>query len=264
MVEVRSLGIILANDLMEYRSVISLVEQINDQIDAIKLGLPAILERGGDLVEEIKSITGKPILADFKTADIGFKEDEIWSGTNSKIIEKTAEMGFDYLTFHPFPGLSSTRECIATAQRVGIRVLALPHMTAKGAELFFGHPLDQEYSSKVLGENGVDPDLAHRCETTSDLIVALCDSFGVDGYIGPANRPEILKRYRRFTNRPVFATGIGRQSDSSPIKDQLRNIYSICGAKSAAIVGSYIYKSSDPVGAAREITIMRDRVIADS
>ena len=264
MTKVRSLGIILANDLQNVSSALNLVKDIDAQLDGVKLGLHLIIEGGKEVVKKIRMVTDKPLIADFKTADIGFRRGESWSGTNSKIVEKTVELGFDYMTFHVFPGISSTIELISTAKRSGIKTLAIPYLTARGAKLFFGQRLDMRYASEVLEKSGLDRNLVDKCETISDLMLAICESLDVDGYIGPANQPEILSRYRHFTDKPIFCTGIGRQSRGESIKEQLQKLYSICGAECAAIVGSSIYGSQNPIEASTEIARLRDMVLDEA
>ena len=46
--------------------------------------------------------------------------------------------------------------------------------------------------------------MLEKCETISDAIILLGETLNVDGYIGPANKPEILKRYRMFTKKNLL------------------------------------------------------------
>ena len=260
MVRIDPLGIILANDLVDFSSSLKIVEVVEEHLDGLKLGIPSMLENGRDHIKEIKKRTKIPLIADFKVADIGFMHKGSWSGTNSKIITKAAELGFDYITFHPFPGMSSTKEAIYTAHKLGIQVLAIPYMTAEGAELFFSHPLDRNHISQIL-EYDIDRKILEESATISELILGICQQIGVDGFIGPANRPEVLHKYRKITKKPIFTTGIGRQGHGDSIKDQLSSVYSICGGSSAAIIGSAIYTSPDPLQVVLEIKRLRDEVI---
>jgi orotidine-5'-phosphate decarboxylase len=131
----------------------------------------------------------------------------------------------------------------------------LPYMTHKGAQLFFGHPLNFEHVSRAFTEYGLSlPESRLReCKTISDALLVLGDYLRVDGFIGPANNIQILKDYRRLTDKEIFGPGIGRQSiNNLTPKDQLKSFYETCGERSAAIIGSSIYAAPDPAEAAQE------------
>jgi orotidine-5'-phosphate decarboxylase len=147
---------------------------------------------------------------------------------------------------------------------MGGKVLTLPYMTHVGAQLFFGHPLNIEHVVNVFEKTDIKlaENKVKKCKTISDAILILGDYLGVDGFIGPANNPEVLKRYRQFTGKDIFAPGIGRQSVGKLTpKEQLKKFFEICGEKSAAIVGSAIYKSPDPAKAANEFSKLRDEAV---
>ena len=233
-----------------------------------------MLMKGSSMVASVRDLFDGPLIADLKVADIGFrvKEDNgSWSGTNRQIIEIAVSAGIDYVICHAIVGTSSIEECIATAHSLGGRVLTLPYMTHRGAGLFFDHPLDLGHVSKWLDELGmnhlservielagkkkVDPNWRSRSVTISDLTILLGEELGVDGYIGPANRVEVLRDYRRLTSKTVMATGVGRQGGT------LAEVYSTLGTSSAAIVGHAIYDRPDPVAACKEFLAERTQAI---
>ena len=256
-------GLVLANDITEPHKAIEVAENVAPFVDGIKVGITTVLEEGLSTLKKIKNITGKIVMADFKVADIGFWNSKkmAWNGTNAKIIEKTIEAGADYVICHSIVGISSIQECVEVAHSMGGKVLTLPYMTHKGAELFFFFFLLPEHAFKVISDYGIEVKESElrKCKSISDAIILLGEKIGVDGYIGPANKFDILKRYRELTEKPIFGSGIGRQAIGGITpKEQLRKFYEICGEKSAAIVGSAIYAAEDPRKAAEEFRKWRD------
>jgi orotidine-5'-phosphate decarboxylase len=258
-------GLVLANDLTVPEQAVKVSEQVAPYVDGIKIGVTTILNPGISLIKVIKKLSQKTVIADFKVADIGFrnKEKKSWEGTNAKIVEKVVDAGADYVICHSIIGISSIQECVEVAHSHGAKVLTLPYMTHKGADLFFGHPLNLEHVSRVFMEYGISLSQSklEECKTISDALLVLGDYLGVDGFIGPANNVQILKEYRKFTEKEIFGPGIGRQAtDNSTPKDQLRVFYSVCGKRSAAIIGSAIYSSSNPSDAAKQFEEWRNQV----
>jgi orotidine-5'-phosphate decarboxylase len=259
-------GLIFGNDLTKPEEALKVSKMVAPYIDGIKIGIPTILDIGISMIKEVKRLTGKIVLADFKVADIGFwsKEKNTWEGTNAKIVEKTIDAGADYIICHSIVGISSIQESIEVAHSRGGKVLTLPYMTHKGAELFFGHPVDINYVLKTIEKYGIGiPDYRIKLlKTVCDLLIILGDYLGVDGFIGPANNPEILKRYRELTNKEIFGPGIGRQATGNLTpKDQLKSFYQICGERSAAIIGSAIYMSPEPAKVAKEFMNWRNEIV---
>jgi orotidine 5'-phosphate decarboxylase subfamily 1 len=259
-------GLIFANDIVNPEEALRVSNLVGPYVDAIKIGITTVLDRGVSMIEETKKRTGKPVVADFKIADIGFYNADKgkWEGTNAKIVEKLAEAGADYIICHSIVGTSSIQECVEVAHSKGSKVLTLPYMTHKGANLFFAHPLNIKHVSDVLNKAGlkVDQNRLEACNTISDAILVLGDILNVDGYIGPANNQLIIKRYRELTLKDIFGPGIGRQSieNLSP-KDQLASFYRTCGSRSAAIIGSAIYGVPDPAKSAKEFKEWRDEIV---
>jgi orotidine-5'-phosphate decarboxylase len=261
-------GLILANDLTKPEEALKVSKMVATYVDGIKIGITTILDTGVSLITKVKQMSNKTVIADFKVADIGFwnKEKKSWEGTNAKIVEKVVDAGADYIICHSIIGISSIQECIEVAHSKGCKVLTLPYMTHKGAQLFFGHPVNFEHVSKVFEENNIllSQDKLGECRSISDVLLILGDYLAVDGFIGPANNIDVLKQYRKLTSKEIFGPGIGRQAlgNVTP-KDQMKNFYEIAGEKSGVIIGSAIYGSSDPQGAAKEFFELRNEIIRD-
>jgi len=284
-------GLVLANDIIDEEKSLKLSEETAPYTDATKLGITAVMRPGTTIIRKTKNITGKIIIADFKVADIGHRNKENkWEGTNNKIVGELVSAGADYVICHTIIGTSSIQECVDTAHAQGGKILTLPYMTHKGAGLFFDLPVpvdDPEYK-KMLIDSGLEnvweeldtlrlekpldikkaaryhEEMGHNWRlpyvSVSDAIILIGEEIGVDGYIGPANNPAVLKDYRMLSEiRNVLTPGIGRQS-SKPEEEQFKDVFGILGPTSAAIIGSTIYKAEKPAEAAANYRAMRDRV----
>ena len=277
-------ALVLSNDVQEPEKMLEITRQAAPFIDGVKIGITSSMIPGVEIYKKAKDVMGdkavaasddNAVLADYKVADIGFidKKTGEWAGTNEKIVRNLCNAGTDYITCHTIVGLSSIEESVETAHKHGGKVLTLPYMTHKGAKLFFGMPIGAkqlEHISAELKEYGIKPvpngeelyNALNEVKDVTDLILALGKHFGVDGYIGPANDPDVLARYRSFTSNEVWSPGFGRQDKKGrDLETQIREWAQVVGPDSAMIVGSLIYKAEDPGKAAKEIMEIRDKVV---
>ncbi len=258
-------AIVLAADVPSAEQVISLTRQVGGIVDGIKVAAATLLESGTGILEQIRGIIDtKPILVDLKIADIGFHGKQSWDGTNAKIVRAIKDTGATHVTVHGFPGPSSIAESVESARAAGIGVLLLPLMSHAGASLFFSRPVDRADVIQSSAETGLSLPLPDgmSCNDITEAILLLGEALEVEGYIGPATRPDDLLRYRSITKRPIWCPGFGRQDRlGRGLKDQFREWARIVGPKSAAIVGSTIFGASDPVAAAHEVVEIRDSII---
>ena len=214
----KSINIIFANDITDRRENLKFNAKIANHIDGIKISLPIILTEGIKFFEEIKKIIpDKKLIFDLKLSDIGFKNKGIWEGTNSKIIKVISNIGITHITAHAFPGKESLEEIIEVSHENKIKVFTLPMMTPPSAHLFFKNKLD--------------------------IILLLGECINIDGYIGPANKLDILKKYRSYTKKPIWCPGFGRQGGNITEIDKW---IKIVGKNSGMILGSIIYKNKYP------------------
>ncbi len=259
-------ALIFSNDLTDPDEMLRVCRLTAPHIDGIKIGITSSMVPGASIFRKVKEIIGdKPILADYKVGDISFPvQDGTFGGTNARIIETLMEWGADYVTVHAFPGWSSVQEAVWAAHRAGGKVLLLPFMTQPGADLFFDMPLNSGHAIQSLERMGVSgaAKLVDNCRKVWELILSFGDSIGVDGFIGPGNQPEILQSYRRFTCKEIWSTGFGRQDRlGRDLSEQFRHWVRAVGPRSAAIVGSMIYKDSSPAEAASRIRKMIRQVV---
>ncbi len=272
-------ALILSNDIVNPEEMLRVTGAVRSYVDGVKIGITSSMVPGVDIFARARDRARDDtvILADYKVADIGFQEkDGSWNGTNEKIIRELSTSGVNYITCHTIPGISSIEESVKTAHAHGVGVLTLPYMTHKGANLFFGMPFNNRQRKHVALEiesygikKGVENqwlwnDILFKVESTTDVILALGNHFGVDGFIGPANNPDVLRRYRYFTESEIWSPGFGRQDrQGRDLETQIREWAEVVGPNSAMIVGSLIYKANDPAAAAREVMEIRDKVVSE-
>lgn len=260
----RDYAIILAADLPTSREVVDVARTVADSIDGFKVGVATLLESGTDILKRIHDEIGpKPLLVDLKIADIGFFSAKGWSGTNGKIIKALEGSGATHVTVHGFPGPASVAEAVSVAREAGIGVFLLPLMSHAGAHLFFSRPVSRPDVISASLEASVNLTVSDEsgCSDITGGILFLGEALGVEGYIGPATRPEDLKRYRAMTARPLWCPGFGRQDRlGRSLSEQLKEWAAIVGPASAAIIGSAIFGAPDRAAAAREIADIRDKV----
>jgi len=262
---VNNYSIILAADLPSSVEVASMVRQVASVVDGVKVGVATILESGAGILAKIRDcLDDKPLLVDLKIADIGFLAGEKWDGTNAKIIGRLEGSGATHVTVHGFPGPVSIAEAVNTGRDAGIEVLLLPLMSHAGAGLLFSSPLDLSRLLTETATAGLNLNFPEnlQCADVTEAILILGEALGVYGYIGPATRPEDLKRYRSITSRPIWCPGFGRQDRlGRNLEEQFREWAWIVGPRSAAIVGSAIFRAENPAAAAAEIVEFRNRAV---
>jgi orotidine 5'-phosphate decarboxylase subfamily 1 len=261
----RKHAIVLAADLPTPAETLTAIKEVGTIVDGIKIGEATLLQAGVDILKRIRDmIEDRPLLVDLKIADIGFKGDGSWQGTNAKIIESIRDTGATHVTVHGFPGPTSVGEAAQRARELGIGVLLLPLMSHAGAALFFSRPVERSEVVYSTIKAGMDvhfpPEL--MCSDVTEGILMLGEALDVDGYIGPATRPLDLQRYRAITQKPIWCPGFGRQDrQGRNLEEQFKQWAEIVGPSSAAIVGSAIFGAKDRAAAAKEIVEIRDRVI---
>jgi orotidine-5'-phosphate decarboxylase len=255
-------SLVLAADLPHRESLLHSVREAGAILDGIKLGAATLIREGSSIIERVLDITGpKILLVDMKVADIGFRSSDGWDGSNWKIIKALENTGATHITVHGFPGPASIAESIAAANDSGLEALLLPLMSHRTGGLFFGAKVQ---SDDLISElRGIDMDIYEADNAQTDVtgaLIRLGDRLGVHGFIGPATRPDDLKRYRALSPLPVWCPGFGRQDRlGRTMEDQFRQWAEILGPRSAAIVGSSIIKSADQAAAAKEVVEIRDR-----
>jgi len=166
--------LILALDVYDRSRAIEIAECTADYLWAVKVNWPLIIGSGLKIITELKQLTGLPIIADLKLADI--------PNTNRLIAEKVFEAGADYIIVHGFAG----RDSVKAVAELG-ETLIVVEMSHPGAGEFI--------------------------QPVADRLIEMANELEPFGVIAPATRPERV-RYIRSKLRSgikVITPGIGAQ-----------------------------------------------------
>jgi orotidine-5'-phosphate decarboxylase len=201
--------LILALDVLDRLSACNIVQATSDSIDAIKLGYPLVLAEGIGIAKTLSDISGLPLIADFKVADI--------PNTNRLIAEQVFAAGFSSIICHGFPGADTVMACTDIAHDAGGKCFVVCEMSHPGATTFY-HGGVAEHMAKMAMEAGAD------------------------GIIAPATRPERVQILRDIVQDAlIYSPGIGTQGgDASKIVNLVdgmivgRSIYEAADPKAAA------------------------------
>ncbi len=167
-------SIILALDVLNSDKAIEIANKLRDEIDAIKINYPLVLNSSPEIVSELSKI--KPVICDFKVADIPY--------INSLITKRAIQLGASGIICHSFVGLDSLKSCIENAN--GKDVFVVVEMSHPGGNENYG-----KFSENYLKEiNGL----------------------GISGIIAPATRVDRIKYYRTiFKDKLILSPGVGAQ-----------------------------------------------------
>ncbi len=162
---------------MELEEASSLLRRLRDFIAGIKVGLPALLHLGLRALELPKVDPDLLYIFDGKLADVGHIE--------AIVAQRVFDAGFDALIFHPFVGFEGA--ATELAKRKGNRgLLAVCSMS---------HPGSAEFLN------------LH----TQELMRKSWEA-GVDGFILPAQKPELISRARsEYPEVLILSPGVGAQ-----------------------------------------------------
>lgn len=155
----------------------AVVSEVSDLLDAVKVGYPAVLATGMEIVEEVSRIAD--VICDFKVADI--------PNTNRLIVEEVFRRGASGVIVHGFVGADSVRACVEAADG---DVFVLTEMS---------HPGGRTFTAPV-----------------ADDIARLAVQEGASGIIAPATRPERVKELREIVGSLlIICPGVGAQGGSA-------------------------------------------------
>jgi orotidine-5'-phosphate decarboxylase len=146
-------------------------------VSGIKIGIPALLHLGLRVLELPKLLEGFFFIFDPKLADVGH--------VDRLVAEKIFGAGFDALIVQPFVGFGGGLEEVIRVK--GERgVLAVCSMSHPGSEEFLNRHTEE--------------------------LMARSWSAGVDGFILPAQKPDLISRARAsYPEALIFCPGVGFQ-----------------------------------------------------
>jgi len=193
----------------------NLLSEVDRYVDGIKIGVPAMLSLGLDAVAELIEGWSEKFffICDPKMADIGY--------INRVVGEILYDAGFDGIIAHAAVGAEDgLLPVVKLAEERGRGVLGLCAMSHGGA----GEHLNRH----------------------TDELLQIATKAGVDGFVLPANRPDLIGMARKgFPGKLVFSPGVGVQG--TPFGSALR-----AGAD-FEIVGRSITGAEKPGEKAKEI-----------
>ncbi|MFH1039121.1 MAG: orotidine-5'-phosphate decarboxylase [PVC group bacterium] len=173
----RKSGIMLALDVGTGAEAFSLLDRVAGGIDVIKFNYPLVLREGMEIISTVKERYRKPILADFKIADVPV--------TNNRIIRLCREAGADGVMVQGFIGIDAIQSAIEAAGVV--KIFVVTQLTNPGG-LDFTARFTEEFAglARMLGAAGVQ---------------------------APGNRPEVVARVREIVGEElmIVCCGIGAQ-----------------------------------------------------
>jgi orotidine-5'-phosphate decarboxylase len=118
----RENGIILALDVDTREKAVEVCGDVSNFVDAIKVGYPLVLGTDLSIISELGQFD-KPIITDFKVADIPF--------VSQRICEAAVKSGADYVIVHGFVGEDVVKACSSVA-----KIFVVAEMSHAGAEDF--------------------------------------------------------------------------------------------------------------------------------
>jgi len=166
--------LILALDVYERERALEIARETADYLWAIKVNWPLIIGSGLGIITELKQVTGLPVIADLKLADI--------PNTNRLIAGKVFEAGADYIIAHGFPGKDSVKAVMELGETIIVVEMS--------------HPGAKEFIQPV-----------------TDKLIELANELEPFGVIAPATRPERVA-YIRSRLKPkirILTPGVGAQ-----------------------------------------------------
>ena len=175
----RNSRLVLALDVYEREKALKIAECTADYLWAVKVNWPLIIGSGLEIITEIKQVTGVPVIADLKLADI--------PNTNRLIARKVFGAGADYIILHGFVG----RDSVKAVMKLGKTIIVVE----------MSHPGAKEF---------IQPVTEGLIEMANEL-----EPFGV---IAPATRPERITYIRSKLKEgiKIFTPGVGVQGGKAP------------------------------------------------
>ena len=176
----RKTGLILALDVTDEASALTISKAVAEHVDAIKIGYPLVLGAGLGIITRISEFA--PVIADFKVADI--------PNTDKLICEQTFKAGAEAVIVHGFTGKDSLTECVKTGRDHGKDIYVVTEMSHPGALDFM--------------------------QTAAEKLAQMAVDSGATGVVAPATRPERLREIRNIVgDLTIISPGVGAQGGSA-------------------------------------------------
>jgi len=174
-------GVILALDVPDWDTALSIAKECAGVVDAMKFNYPLVLTAGLQIINAVKDLTGLPAIADFKVADAPV--------TNRRIAALARNAGADALMVHGFIGTEALRD-IKSISGDAMGIIIVTELTHPGGASF----------------------TAPHAADFAKLCVEL-DCYGVQA---PGTRPERVRSIRDIVGpqKMIVSCGVGKQGGS--------------------------------------------------
>ncbi len=150
-------GLILALDVDSEERAMEIARETSEYVDMFKVGYPLVLASGMEILSRLKAL-GKPVIADFKVADIPY--------TAARICKLARDARADYVIVHGFVGEDVVKACSEVAE-----IFVVAEMSHPGATQFM--------------------------QAVSEKIAEIAKKYA-SGIVAPATRPERIKKLREI------------------------------------------------------------------
>lgn len=189
----RETGVVLALDETDSEKALSIVREVSEYIDAVKINWPLVLSAGPDMINRLSEITD--VICDFKVADI--------PNTVRLIIENCVSRGAAAIIVHAFTGDDSMKAAVEAADGKAM-IIAVTEMSHPGGTVFTAKHAEE------MAKLGLD--------------------HGASGFIAPATRPEKVRLIRSIVGDKLILTpGVGAQGGSAAAAIEAGADYVIVG-----------------------------------
>jgi orotidine-5'-phosphate decarboxylase len=186
-------------------------------VGGYKIGTALALEGGLETVVDLTRIhTQKPLIYDHQKAGTDIPS------TAKRFMKVLSNAGVDAVILFPLSGPATQTSWTDEAQMNGIHVIVGGHMT---------HPM----FSKCDG--------GHIDITSSEKMYTLAAEQGVQSFVVPGNKPEVITRVRSLLPDDAVLYSPGLITQGGKISEAGK----AAGNYWNAIIGSAIYTSDDPV-----------------
>lgn len=189
-------GLIFAADLPSYSQNATVIEQIRDIIDVVKINTPLLLAEGCGVIETLKSDFGVPVFADIKVADVPH--------TNSAIVTKMKQAGAAAVMVHGFIGPDGIDAALAAADNE-LGIIVQLELTSPGGRVFNA--------------------------AIADDMAELMSGLPIFGFQAPGNRPKRIADIRRIVGPDpiIVCCGVGVQGGTIENAIRAGGTYAIVG-----------------------------------
>jgi orotidine-5'-phosphate decarboxylase len=178
----RRTGVVLAVDLEDVAVALSVAKAAAPHIDAVKVGYPTVLAGGGDVVGRLAAASGRPVICDFKIADI--------PPVAGAIAARAVAWGARGVICHAFAGADTVAAVVGACAPTGALPIAVVEMSHPGGKAF--------------------------TQPAADGLVAAALEGGARALVAPATRPQRIAAIRaKAPGVTIFSPGAGAQGGSA-------------------------------------------------